>query len=157
MKFIIDSLDNLNLFSSVLSKFFKPGFIMLEGELGAGKTTLLSYFVKNLTGKEVVSSPTFTLANKYEGPPPIYHLDLYRINSEIDLYNMDIEYYLNKKDHLVCVEWAEKLESFYPESCLKINIHFKNSDQRLFEITGIGEKYQEIEKKLEAAIKDIFI
>ena len=53
---------------------------MLRGPLGAGKTTFVRAVVRELHGSDAaVSSPTFVFRQRYEGPPPVEHVDLYRI------------------------------------------------------------------------------
>ena len=145
MKLNLKSLTELEQFAQKFAHALKKGScVTLQGELGTGKTTFIALVGKYLNVTEYITSPTFTLVNKYQGKMEIYHLDLYRINSETDLYNMDIEYYFRKKNALVFVEWAEKLESFYPQEYLKIEIEFGPDDSRVFQITARGTRYQEL-------------
>ena len=145
MKLNLKSLTELEQFAQKFAHALKKGScVTLHGELGTGKTTFIALVGKYLNVTEYITSPTFTLVNKYQGKMEIYHLDLYRINSETDLYNMDIEYYFRKKNALVFVEWAEKLESFYPQEYLKIEIEFGPDDSRVFQITARGTRYQEL-------------
>ena len=145
MKLNLKSLSELEKFAQKFAHALKKGScVTLHGELGTGKTTFIALVGKYLNVTEYITSPTFTLVNKYQGKMEIYHLDLYRINSETDLYNMDIEYYFRKKNALVFVEWAEKLESFYPQEYLKIEIEFGPDDSRVFQITARGTRYQEL-------------
>ncbi len=83
---------------------------LLEGELGAGKTVFTRGLVTGLGGNpDDVSSPTFTLVNRYEhGRLRVYHLDLYRAESAGDLEGLGIEEILGE-EAVVVVEWAEKL------------------------------------------------
>ena len=149
MKLNLKSLSELEKFAQKFAHTLKKGScVTLQGELGTGKTTFIALVGKYLNVTEYITSPTFTLVNKYQGKMEIYHLDLYRINSETDLYNMDIEYYFRKKNALVFVEWAEKLESFYPQEYLKIEIEFGPDDSRVFQITAQGSKYEDFIQRL---------
>jgi tRNA threonylcarbamoyladenosine biosynthesis protein TsaE len=57
-----------------------PGDVVLvSGEVGAGKTTLIRGACRALGVTEQVTSPTFTIGQRYEGRVPVSHLDLYRL------------------------------------------------------------------------------
>jgi tRNA threonylcarbamoyladenosine biosynthesis protein TsaE len=58
-----------------------PGDVVLvSGELGSGKTTLIRGACRALGVRDAVVSPTFTIGRRYEGPIPVSHLDLYRVD-----------------------------------------------------------------------------
>jgi len=83
------------------------------GNLGAGKTTCIKGICRGLGVTQPVTSPTFTLINEYDGEYPVYHLDFYRIVSEIEVMDMGIEEYFQSEG--VClVEWPERIVSFLP-------------------------------------------
>lgn len=84
--------------------------LCLEGELGTGKTALARAFLKHLAPEANVTSPTFNLVNVYptnEGP--IYHVDLYRLQSEEAVAELDPEQWLNE-GRFVLVEWPRLLK-----------------------------------------------
>lgn len=97
----------------------KPAVIVLEGDLGAGKTSFVSAFLKQVVGAENVSSPTYNLVSEYDGEQgrKIYHLDLYRLESEEELFDIGIEEILQSDYDYILVEWAdlliEHLDSFF--------------------------------------------
>ena len=65
-----------------LAATLQPGDVVLvEGELGAGKTTFVRGAARALGVTEPVTSPTFTIGQRYPAPTPVAHLDLYRIGS----------------------------------------------------------------------------
>ena len=68
-------------------------FIALIGDLGTGKTHFVQGLAKGLGINDVVSSPTFTIMNYYEGEIPLKHFDFYRLDTEEDLYNIGWEEY----------------------------------------------------------------
>ena len=101
------SLHKLPEVAKELINIMKVGsIVLLHGDMGAGKTTLVREIAKHY-GYQRVSSPTFSLVNKYEGNIEIFHLDLYRLNSISDLHSIDIDAYFDKENSIVFIEWAE--------------------------------------------------
>ena len=107
----------LNLKKGVLSVLF------LSGELGAGKTVFTKGFLKGLGYKGMVKSPTFSIVDIYEiNNFTVFHFDLYRITSPVELLEIGIEEYLEKKESLCIFEWPERAEQLLPFPDLKIEI-----------------------------------
>src|SRR5690242_11652376 len=81
--------------------------VLLIGNLGAGKTTLAKGIVKGIGAAppEEVSSPTFTLIHEYG--PKVYHIDLYRLDTEREVETLGLEEIFDK-DALVLIEWGER-------------------------------------------------
>lgn len=88
----------------------QPGLVIgLCGELGAGKTQWARGFARGLGFKGRVHSPTFALLNAYEGGRlPVYHLDLYRLESPAAVATAGLEEYLPSRDGITLVEWMER-------------------------------------------------
>lgn len=105
-EFISNSLaDTVRFANSIAENLFGGEVILLNGELGAGKTTFTKGLARALGITEEVTSPTFTLLNVYEsGRLPLYHMDMYRIESAEELYETGIEDYLSK-DGITVIEW----------------------------------------------------
>jgi len=89
--------------------------LLLAGPLGAGKTV----FVKGLAsalgiGPEDVSSPSFTLVNRYgEGRLVLYHLDLYRLaEGAAAAHAVDLDELLSEERAVIVVEWAERMGAY---------------------------------------------
>ncbi|HHF43037.1 MAG: tRNA (adenosine(37)-N6)-threonylcarbamoyltransferase complex ATPase subunit type 1 TsaE [Candidatus Aminicenantes bacterium] len=84
--------------------------VYLIGELGAGKTVFTKGLAVGLGVEDInqVCSPSFTLINIYQGKCPIFHLDLYRVNSMDDLATLGWEDFLGQG--VIVIEWAEKLK-----------------------------------------------
>lgn len=83
--------------------------IGLSGDLGAGKTQLVKGIARGLGSPARVHSPTFTLLNEYGGGrAPLFHLDLYRLNSTDEVLGAGLEEYLVNPDGVTVVEWIER-------------------------------------------------
>jgi tRNA threonylcarbamoyladenosine biosynthesis protein TsaE len=83
--------------------------IALSGDLGAGKTALVRGLARGLGCTSRVHSPTFTLVNVYEGGRlPLFHLDLYRLETAEQIHSAGVEEYL-QPDGVAVIEWAERV------------------------------------------------
>ena len=121
------------------------------GELGAGKTTLIKEICKQLGVRDEGSSPTFSLINEYRTPSQpspkgkeldkqtsrpmgetregvLYHLDLYRLKNESEIYDIGYEDYLFSGNYCF-IEWPEKIEQLLPEKHLKVKIEVKKGER----------------------------
>src|SRR3954447_8335062 len=95
-----------------LAASLEPGAVVLvEGEVGAGKTTFVRGAIRALGHEGRVTSPTFTLASRYEdGPVPVSHLDLYRLrDGGLDGEALNLLEDELAPDRVVFVEWPEAL------------------------------------------------
>ncbi len=91
-----------------------PMLVILRGEVGAGKTTLVKGIAAALGAavEEDVTSPTFTLVHEYESEKVhLFHLDLYRLETEEQIAVLGLEEMLAEPNALVLVEWGERFES----------------------------------------------
>jgi tRNA threonylcarbamoyladenosine biosynthesis protein TsaE len=80
----------------------------LSGDLGAGKTRLVQGIARALGIRGRVQSPTFALVNVHaEGRIPLYHLDLYRLDTPAQIQSAGLEEYLGS-DGVTVIEWAER-------------------------------------------------
>jgi len=104
--------------------------VLLEGVLGAGKTALSRGIASGLgVPEEEVRSPTFTLVNPYQGRLPVYHVDLYRIDTARDLDELGLEEILGT-DGVAIVEWAERLAVWRPPYALVVRIEDRGGSER---------------------------
>ena len=110
--------------------------IALFGDLGAGKTAFTRGVCRGLGITDGVSSPTFALVNAYRGKYPVYHFDMYRINSVDDLFAIGFYDYLGAG--ILLIEWSENIESELEDDAVRIRI-IKTDDEneRIFEIEGL--------------------
>ena len=112
----------------------------LTGELGAGKTVLARALLRGagLDASIAVTSPTFTLMNRYPGPVPLYHVDLYRLESPRDAFSAGIEeVILDPEGGLVVVEWFEKFAGEWQVDALRIFIEIEPDGSRRITAGGV--------------------
>jgi tRNA threonylcarbamoyladenosine biosynthesis protein TsaE len=140
LKILLADAEATQLLGIKLGQFLTAGSILLlEGDLGSGKTTLVQGIGKGLGITEAIVSPTFTLINEYtQGSLPLYHLDLYRLQTE-EVKQLNLESYWNEREYplgIVAIEWAERLLN-KPPAYLKLCLTYEN-DQRQVEICNFG-------------------
>lgn len=115
--------------------------LLLEGDLGSGKTTLVQGIGAGLGITESIDSPTFTLINEYLGGRlPLYHFDLYRLNSTETAALYPETYWEGNEFEpgIVAIEWAERLP-YKPANYLLIRLRHSGSDREV-EIVAVGER-----------------
>ena len=112
--------------------------VALIGELGAGKTTLTKGIARGLGVPGLVHSPSFTLIHEHVGRLPVYHFDLYRLNSPQELEEIGCESYFYGEGVSV-IEWAEKAIGCLPPDRVEIRITGEN-EGRTFEIRATGPR-----------------
>lgn len=141
----------------ILGQRLRAGdLIFLSGGLGAGKTCLVRGIARGLGIDDAVSSPTFALVNSYRGPLPLYHLDLYRLQSgeDLDLIGLDE---MVEEAAVVIVEWGERVIQDY-STYLKIVMDYgEDENQRILSFDPHGERYVELCEELkreDARIRD---
>ncbi len=120
-----------------LAESLKAGDVVaLTGDLGAGKTTFTKAVAEGLGIKATVSSPTFTIVQEYDdGRLPLYHFDVYRVNSEEDLFELGFDEYIHGKG--VClIEWADLLpDGLLPEGTISVHLSYGGQEEeRMAEI-----------------------
>ena len=109
----------------------KHSVFLFDGEMGVGKTTFIAEVCRQLGADDDFGSPTFSIVNEYldgEGNP-IYHFDLYRIDSPQEALDMGAEEYFNS-GFLCFVEWPDRLGSLEPENAKKVELHLNDDGSR---------------------------
>ncbi|MEO8205966.1 MAG: tRNA (adenosine(37)-N6)-threonylcarbamoyltransferase complex ATPase subunit type 1 TsaE [Chthoniobacterales bacterium] len=103
--------------------------ISLEGELGAGKTHFVKGLAEGLGVSDLVSSPTFTVIHEYEGTAfPLYHMDLYRLESEEEARSLGMEDCF--ASGVTVIEWGDKFPALVPASAQHIRFRVLSETNR---------------------------
>lgn len=110
------------------------------GGLGMGKTAFTRGLARGFGLNAEVSSPTFALVHEYGGNPPLYHFDMYRVNTWDDLYTTGY-YEALDMGGILAVEWSENIEGALPDDTIYIEIERGvNDDERFITISDGEEK-----------------
>ncbi len=139
-KVITKSVRETQEFAEAFAKKINSGVVIaFFGGLGMGKTAFTSGFVKGRGIDAEVSSPTFALVHEYGGNPPVYHFDMYRVDTWEDLYSTSFFEYIDMGGILL-VEWSENIENALPENTIRIEFErTENADERIITVTGGGD------------------
>jgi tRNA threonylcarbamoyladenosine biosynthesis protein TsaE len=127
--------DQLGAVAARIAKTLRPGdALALSGDLGAGKTTFVRALVRALHGSDVpVSSPTFIFRQRYDGTPPVEHLDLFRIDDPAEARELGLEEAFGP-DCITVVEWPERLPGLLPAGAIRIRIDGAGDELRRLQI-----------------------
>jgi tRNA threonylcarbamoyladenosine biosynthesis protein TsaE len=137
-----------------LGVLLQPGdVVLLFAPFGAGKTHLTKGIAAAWgVDPDDVNSPSFVLVNQYDSAPkgypahrrtPIFHADLYRVESPDDVATVGLEDLLDARG-LVIVEWAEHAAGFVPAEHLAIHIEIVNDSERVLRLHAHGARYEQL-------------
>jgi tRNA threonylcarbamoyladenosine biosynthesis protein TsaE len=116
-----------------------PKLVLLRGDLGAGKTTIVKGIAEafEAASQDDVTSPTFTLIHEYRGPEvSVYHIDLYRIETERELATLGIEELIADERNVVLIEWGEKFPRLVRDRDVEIAIERTGEEERRVVVSG---------------------
>ena len=114
--------------------------VILRGDLGAGKTTLVKGLAEGLqaASRDDITSPTFTLVHEFRGPEvTLYHVDLYRIETERELATLGLDEVFAEPGNLVLLEWGEKFPRFQRERDVEIVILRTAESERRITVNSV--------------------
>ena len=111
-----------------------PCFVAMYGDLGVGKTAFVRGLASVLAPNARVKSPTYTVVNKYDGGDiPLYHMDVYRINDEDELYSIGFDDYV--QNGICVVEWSENIPESIPCDAISVTIQKEGENFEMRKIT----------------------
>ena len=130
---VSESAEQTEAAGAKLAAGLKPGDIVLvEGEMGAGKTTFVRGAARALGVTKPVTSPTFTLGNRYDGEVPVAHLDLHRLSSLAGEDPGLLDDYVDAAT-IAFVEWPEVAESEL-DAVVRVRLEHLGGDRRRIEV-----------------------
>jgi tRNA threonylcarbamoyladenosine biosynthesis protein TsaE len=128
------TLNEIDTVAKKLLENLESKLILFNAPMGAGKTTLIKSICKQLGVVNEVTSPTFSLVNEYKGAfTDVIHFDLYRLETNDQLIEIGIDYYLDKNAFYL-IEWPELLIPFLSDyQYIKIKITGLNTRKLILE------------------------
>lgn len=103
--------------------------IAFSGGMGMGKTAFVRGIARGLGLNAEVTSPTFSLVHDYGGQPPLYHFDMYRVDTWDSLYSTGFFDYLDAGG-ILAVEWSENIEGALPEDAIRVEFRRGAAEQQ---------------------------
>lgn len=127
-----------------LAACLRPGDVVaLAGDLGAGKTHLVQGVARKLGVEGTATSPTFNILLVHHGALPLYHFDLYRLESADQLE--DIDFYETLESDGVCfIEWGDRFPDALPQDHLLVTIERGGETRRVFTLKPGGPRAREL-------------
>ena len=124
------SIDEIEVVAREVLSHLSHKVVVFKGAMGFGKTTFIKALVRALGSEDVVSSPTFSLVNPYEGDGVrIYHFDFYRLKQEQEAFDLGYEEYFYSGDYCF-IEWPEKIPNLIPEDAALVKIEVSDDQSR---------------------------
>jgi tRNA threonylcarbamoyladenosine biosynthesis protein TsaE len=130
----------------VLGGLLPPGSVLLlTGDLGAGKTQLTKGVARGMHIEDEITSPTFNICLVHDAGAGdgrcLQHFDLYRLEDEAELDDIDYFGMLEHDDAVSVVEWGDKFPQALPEDYLAIELSAEGDGQsRGMRIWASGDK-----------------
>ena len=153
--------------AAALSHHLEVGdLVVLAGDLGAGKTCFAQGLGAGLGVVERMTSPTFTLVNRYvSGRLELHHLDVYRLDDIAETLDLDLPELLDVG--VTVIEWGEEIDEVLPVDHLTVRLRFRDGangdavadgdlvldDQRLIQLEAGGPSWTKRLKVIEPALQ----
>ena len=138
----------------LLGQRAQPGDVfLLTGPLGAGKTCLTQGLAWGLGVEGYARSPTFVIVTQYRGRLTLHHMDLFRIGSAEEAWDLGLEEYLSG-DGVCVVEWADRFPDVFPPESTWIALEYgAGESDRLLTIEADKERYERLAGGLHQAVE----
>ena len=138
VEYLSHSTEETESIGEMLGQRLRGGSVVAyRGGLGMGKTAFTRGLARGLGCRGRVTSPTFTIVNEYNGSTPLFHFDMYRLDSEDALFDIGWDDYLDRGG--VCaVEWSENVADALPADTVFVTItrHETQDNWRHITVTG---------------------
>ncbi|MBL8776570.1 MAG: tRNA (adenosine(37)-N6)-threonylcarbamoyltransferase complex ATPase subunit type 1 TsaE [Acidimicrobiales bacterium] len=129
--------------------------LVLAGDLGAGKTAFTQGFGAALGVEVPITSPTFTLAQRYEGRLRVHHLDVYRLSGPEEAADLDIADLL-EDEAVTLIEWGDTIRPALPPDFLEVRFTLgEGDDDRSIAFTAVGPGWTDRLPALAEAIAEV--
>lgn len=147
------SVDETRSLAASVSGLAAPGdLVLLSGELGTGKTVFVQGLGWALGVTEPITSPTFALAQRYDGDLVVHHLDVYRLSQLHEVLDLGIGELLDDGG-VVVIEWGDAVAPALPNDYLEVALRFgRHEDERIVALRSVGPRWAAREDALAAAI-----
>ena len=109
-----------------------PGWVFgLTGDLGAGKTRFVQGLARGLGIPGRIPSPTFALVHEHRaGRIPLFHLDLYRLDTTDQIRAAGLEGYFDPREGVSVIEWFERWDGPPPLRLCRVRFHWEGESER---------------------------
>jgi len=145
--------DTIRVGKGIGALLLEGDVVGLAGELGSGKTWLTKGIALGLgvNPKTIVTSPSFTLVNEYQGRAALFHMDVYRLGSLEELLSAGIEEVIHSGG-VVVLEWADRWPEILPEHTLMVKLLILDDHRRKIIISGRHARAIEIISQIRMAV-----
>lgn len=148
--------DETRALASALAALLRPGdVVLLTGEMGAGKTAFTQGLGAGLGIVDRITSPTFTIAQTYEGGRlRLHHLDVYRLEHLHEALDIGLAEMVDDGSVAV-IEWGDVVVPVLPADYLELRIAFGEADEpdlRTWQVRPVGARWRARTEDLRRAL-----
>lgn len=139
MQINIPSLAEMQQFANLMALAINQSslLVIFNGTLGAGKTTLIRFILQCFGCVDRIKSPTYNIVHEYDFPNrKVYHLDLYRTETEEELVHIGLHDYVTSDDSIVFIEWGAN-KGITADMVIDIAYNFEN-ENRLVTVNAVS-------------------
>jgi len=131
MRLTLPTEEEFGNFAAAFARRLRPGDVVaLSGPVGAGKSAFVRAVVRELHGSDQSCSPSFTFRHRYDGDPPIEHIDFFRIDDPAELTELGLEEALDGQA-IALIEWWRNAPEAIPSRRYEIEIQGAGDQPRL--------------------------